>query len=398
MNAAQPPSGQPTKWSFLRQSWKLVVAVPTVLTALAGIVTNWHTIESALFPTKAPAEAQIVAEVESDITRPEYVRDLQSRAAPTAAVLGGPSRRPGFTDSYAVHLGPAGARTIAAAFVAVSSGSEPSSNAQLTGNSTEEKAKAEGEKLAQEAKSAEESTTQEKTRAEAEQKTAETRVLAEQKKAQEEKQKAQEDQQRAEETQKQGSAQAKVEQEKARQEAKKADEAVQAKKREVQVKKREAVRPPTQRRIERGAPPSRVEAVLQEAGVPERCRPTCALKPIVEQALKHTSGDASAAARQVRPVVKRNSGAAVKFEVTLKGLEHKVVRLSYALVQDSGPPPPLEYQGQVPMMTFVPKSESELEVGICWVALPSSSRRFHLALTVVDSEKPVRFQKTSSFY
>ncbi len=402
MSAAQSPHEQPeaapSKSSLLGRGSKVVLAVPAILAALAGIVTNWHTIKAAVFPTRAAAQAQIVAEVESDITRQEYIRDLLPRTASSAAILGGASRGPGFRSSDAVYLAPAGPRLIPAAFVAVVNEPEPSSSAQVTGGNTEEKAKSEGEKLAQEAKSAEETTAQEKARAEAEQKAAEARVLEEKKKAQEETKKAQEDQQRVKETQKQGSAQAKAELEKAKKQAERADEAVRAKKQEVQAKKREVERPPTQRRIERGASASRVEAVLQEAGVPERCHPVCALKPTVEKALMHTSGDAVAAAQQVRAVAKGNSGAAIKFEVRLKGLEHKVVRLSYVLVQDSGPPPPVAYQGQVPIKTFVPKSEDEPEVGICWVPLPSSSRRFHLALTVVDGEQPVRFQKTSSFY
>jgi len=381
------------------RSWKAILAVPTILTALAGIVTNWDTIKHALFPTKAPAEAHIVvAEVDSGITRQEYRRDLETRAGAPAAVRGGASPQPGFRNSYAVYLVPSGAQPIAGTFVAVASVAELTSTEQSTSSGTEQKAREEGEKLAQEAKSAEENTAHEKARAEEEEKTAKTSVQEAQKKAQEERERAQKAQQRAEETQKQGSAQAKVEQEKANKEAKKADQAVQAKKREVQAKKREVVRPPTQRRIEGGAPASRVEAVLQQAGVPERCRAICALKPIVEKALAHTSGDAKAAAREVRPVATRNFGAAIRFEVTLKGLKHKVVRLSYVLIQDSGPPPPVEYQGQVPIKTFVPKSENEPEVESCWVPLPSNSRQFHLALTVVDGEKPVRFQKTSSFY
>jgi hypothetical protein len=396
MNAArQPPEPvtPPGKRGVTGRARTTVVGGFGALALLAGGVTNWDTIEKALFPNKPVGVAHIVALVESDITRQEYDAELLQHTGPTAATVGRPSPQ----DSFAVYVVPAGTQPGAGRFLAVGSGGEPTATTQGTPNSTEQKAKQEAGKLAEEAKQAEESAAHEKERATEEKKNAEMHVREEQNKEQEEEAKEQAAQKRAEETHEHGPTQAKAEQETAKKKAEEAHEAVQEKKQEVQVKQREAVRPPVERRIERGSSAGQVEAVLDEAGVPEKCRPMCALEPIVERALKHTSGDASAAAREVGSLATRDVGAAIRFSITLKGLQGKDVRLSYALVQDSGPVPPAEYLGQVPLKPYVPTSEDEPEATTCWVALPTSSQKYHLALTVVDGDKPVTFLDTSSF-
>jgi hypothetical protein len=383
-DAQQPASSSSkAKGRFLSRGWKFVYAVSAVLTALAAIVTSSNTLRSFLFPHKAASGAHIVAEMESDITFQEYDKDLQLRPASTAAVLGGASSRPDIRNSFSIYAGRVTPRPVAGRLVAVSFEGETKT---AETKSAEAKIKEEGEKIKEEAKRDEEDAAREKARVAAEQKSAEAREQEEQKKEQE-------DQKRVEETQAQDAAQAKAEQakaEKAGKKAKTADETVQA-------KRREAVRSPTQRRIEGGTSAGRVEEVLHEAGVAERCRPTCALKPIIEKALKNTSGNTTTAALEVRTVATRGSGASVHFEVTLKGLEHKEVVLTYALVQNSGPPPPEPYQGRVTIKTFAPKSEEEAVVGSRWVAVPSNSQEYHLELTVVDSEKEVAFHDTSPF-
>ncbi len=396
MNAAQQPPEPvtpPGKRGLTGRARTTVVGGFGALALLAGGVTNWDTIEKALFPNKPVGVARIVAIVESGITRQEYDADLLPRTGSTAATVGRASPQ----DSFAVYVVPAGAQPVAGRFLAIGSEGEPTTTTQGTPNSTEQKAKQEAGKLAEEAKQAEESAAHEKERATEEKKNAEMHVHEEQNKEREEETKEQAAQKRAEETHEHGPTQAKAERETAKKKAEKAHEAVQEKKQEVQAKRREAVRPPIERRIERGTSASQVEAILDEAGVPEKCRPTCALEPIVEKALKHTSGDAPAAAREVRSVATRSAGAAVKFNITLKGLQGKDVRLSYALVQDSGRVPPVEYLGQVPIKSYVPTSEEEPEATTCWVALPTSSQEYHLALTVVDGDKAVTFQDTSSF-
>jgi hypothetical protein len=382
---AEQPAGSPAKAKgrFLSRGWKAVYAVSVALTALAAIVTSSNTLRTFLFPDKAAGGAHIVAEMESDITLQEYDKDLQQRPASTAAFTGGASSRPDIRNSFAVYAARATLRPVATRFVAVSSEGEAKTTET---KSAEAKTKEEGEKIKEEAKRDEEDAAREKARAATEQKSAEAREQEEQKKEQE-------DQKRAEETQTQDAAQAKVEQAKAEKAEKKAEKADET----VQVKRQEAVRSPTQRRIEGGTPAGRVEEVLHKAGVPERCRPTCALKPIIEKALKNTSGNTTTAALEIRTVAMRGSGASVHFEVTLKGLEHKEVVLTYALVQDSGPPPPEPYQGRVTIKTFAPASEEEVVVGSRWVAVPSNSQEYHLELTVVDSEKEVAFHDTSPF-
>lgn len=269
-------SSSKAKGGFLSRGWKFVYAVSAVLAALAAIVTSSNTLRSFLFPHKAASGAHIVAEMESDITLQEYDKDLQLRPASTAAVVGGASSRPDIRNSFSVYAARVTPRPVAGRLVAVSFEGETKT---AETKSAEAKIKEEGEKIKEEAKRDEEDAAREKARVAAEQKSAEAREQEEQKKEQE-------DQKRAEETQAQDAAQAKAEQtkaEKAEKKAKTADETVQA-------KRREAVRSPTQRRIEGGTSAGRVEEVLHEAGVPERCRPTCALKPIIEKALKHTVG------------------------------------------------------------------------------------------------------------
>jgi hypothetical protein len=395
MNAArsspEQPAGSPAKWRFLSRGWKAFFGLSAALAALATIVTSWNTISHLFSGGRAPTpEAKIEADVEP-MTLQEYERDRGERAAPTAAVARPVLPRPGTGSSFAVYTAPTGQS--AGRFVVVSFEEEAKSE--------EQKVKEEGEKVKEEAKRDEEDIAREKEKAAAEQKSAEAHEQEEEKKEQEEQTKEQEDQKRAEETHKQGSAQAKAEQETAKKEAEKAHEAVQAKKREVLAKKREvhAVRPSTQRRIERGAPVGRVEEVLSEAGEPQRCRPTCGLKPIVEKALKDKSGNAKAAAGEVHAVVAPNSGERLHLRVILKGLERKEVVLTYVIVQEGNePPPPGPFEGQVRIRTVTPVGEEEPIVESLWVPVPPpSSQEYHLEIAVSDANKEVGFHPTNAF-
>ncbi|HYB23163.1 MAG TPA: hypothetical protein VED41_05155 [Solirubrobacteraceae bacterium] len=365
------------------------MAVPTALAALAGIVTNWNTLSSAVFPAVPATKATIVAHVEPDISLREFeVQDqLPTQRSSAAAVVPGGSHTPGFGNRFAVYAVPASTPSTAGRFLAVSS-EEPAKSSESTTikNSAEQKAK-EGEKVTEEAKRAEESAAREKAQAASELKEAEAREQEERKKEQEERKKKQEAEERAEA---QGAATAKAEEAKARKAVAKAKETVRA-------KKQETVRPPSQRRIEAGTPAGRVEEVLHEADLPKHCRPTCGLKPIVEKVLKVTSNNAAAAAQEVR-AVNPSSGARVHYEVTLKGLEHKVVVLTYSLVQTNGAPPPEPYLGTVAIKTVAPAHEPEVVRGICWVPLPSSTRQYYLDLTVYDGETEVESQDTSRFW
>jgi hypothetical protein len=393
MTAAQQPPAQPvassTKWSLLRrflsEGRSALLGLAAILAALVAIVTNWDTLRSALFPAKHAAEATIAARVDPDISLQEF--DLQDRPpaqrpALTAEVAPGESPRPGSRYRFAAYTVPASAQPPAGGFVVVASNGQAKLAERKTTNTAEEKIKEEGEKVTEEAKHAEESAARERAEAAAEQKAAEAREREEQTKEQEA-------QKRAEETQKPGVAQAKAERAKAQ-------KAVQKAKETVRTKKQEAVQPPSQRRIEAGMPLGRVEEVLHRAHVREGCRPTCALKPIVEKVLKATSNNAAAAASEVRAVT-RGSGARVHFEVTLKGLEHKVVVLTYSLVQTNGAPPPAAYLDTVAIKTLAPAHEPEVVRGSCWVPVPSSSRHYYVVLTVYDGDTEVGYKETSAF-
>jgi hypothetical protein len=354
----------------------VVVLAFGALALFAGGVTNWHTIKSALFPTKAASEASIVAKVESGITRQEFDRQAQvpaGRPSSTAIVTPAGPHRPDSGRRLAVYAAPVIAQTagrvVDVAFV------EPAKSQPTI--------KAEGEKITEEAKRDEESTTQEKSKASAEQKSAEEHVREEQ-------QRELEARKRTEEPQKNGAVLAKAEEVKARREVAKASATVQA-------KKRATVRPPSQRRIEIGTSAARVEQVLDQADLPERCHPTCSLKPIVEKALKATSNDVAEAARAVRATVSQDSGARVHFKVTLVGLDQNVAVLTYSLVQANGAPPPEPYLDTVAVKHFTPAREREVVMGDCWVPVPSSSQQYYLLLTVYDGKTEVGSEDTSHF-
>jgi chemotaxis protein histidine kinase CheA len=363
-----------------------LAAVAATLAALAGIVTNWHTIKSALLPTAPATEAKIVAGVEPDISRQEY--DLQAhppieRPASSAALAPGGPARSGVGYRFAVYFAPAGVQPSAGRSIAVASEEEAKGGEPTTTVSAEQKIKQEGEKITEEAKRDEEEAAREQAEATAEQKSAEAREQEEQKKEQEA-------QKRAEESQRQDAPQAKTEEAKARKRAQQAKSTVRA-------KRREAARTPTQRRIEVGTSTGRVEEVLHAAHLPESCQSTCALKPIVEKVLKSTAGDAAQAAKEVRTVAASRSGARVHFDVTLKGLERKVVVLTYSLVQTNGAPPPAPYLDTVAVKTFAPAHQREVVVGSCWVPVPSSSQRYYIELTVYDGKTEVAYKDTSPF-
>jgi hypothetical protein len=372
------PADPPAKSGLLGGGRKIVLFASGALALLAGGVTNWDTIEHALFPAKAASEASIVAKVEPDITLQEFDRQAQLSAKgppSTAAVATGGSPRASPSYRFAVYAAPAIAQAAAGRTVDVS--------LEEQAKSEEQTIKAEGEKVKEEAKRDEENTAREKSRASAEQKSAEARELEEQKKVQEA-------QKRSEEPRRHNPVQAKAEEAKARSGVAKASATVQA-------KKQATVRPPSQRRIEVGTPAGRVEQVLNQAGLPERCRPACSLKPIVEKALKATSSNVTEAAQEVRATASRGSGARVHFRVTLDGLEQKVVVLTYSLVQTNGAPPPEPYLDTVAIKHFTPVREREVIVGDCWVPVPSSSQQYYLLLTVYDGKTEVGSEDTSHF-
>jgi hypothetical protein len=140
-----------------------------------------------------------------------------------------------------------------------------------------------------------------------------------------------------------------------------------------------------------------VEEVLNDAHLGESCHPVCALKSIAEKALKATSGDVARAARQVGKVASSRTGVRVHYNLTVKGLEHKAVVLTYSLIQTSGPQPPAPYLDVVEIKTFAPDREPEVVKGSCWVALPPGSGRYYLGLTVYDGDKEVEYKPTKSF-
>jgi hypothetical protein len=370
MSAVQSPSRQASRarswWRDLGRGWKGVLSALGALAAVATIVTSWI----AIFPHHAAITPGASFEVDVEpMTRQEYKADQQSRGGATAAVGG---------DSFAVYVVP------------VADGAEGLVPVSFTEEAAaeEQKIKEEGEKIKEEAKRDEEDSAQEEASATAEQKAAETTVHEEQ-------QKEQEAQKRAEESQTQDAAKAAVEEAKAQDAQQQAEKASET----VQVKKRDSVRSPTQRRIERGTPASQVEAVLREAGEPERCQSTCALKPAVEKALKDKSGNTGKAAREVHGLAASNFGARLSFRVTLNGLAHKLVFLTYVILQEGRePPPPGSYEGEWPVGTVTPTNEHEPVVGHRWVPVPPSSQEYHLRLVVSDSkQEEVSLHDTSPF-
>jgi hypothetical protein len=347
--------------------------------SLVLIVKNWDTLTSLLFPVGHAAEARIATGAESDIGLQEYeLQDQSPGPRPASASVAAPGDYAGKGSTYrlAIDGAPAGAQRSTGTLVAVSFEEEAKNQ--------EEKIKAGGEKVKEEAKHDEENAAHEEDRATAEQKSAEIREQAEQ-------EKEHEDQQRAEETQSRGAAEAKTEEEKARRETRRASETVQA-------KKEEAHRPPSQRRIELGAPVKEVEEVLAQAGLPEHCRPSCTLKAIVEKALTATSGNPTEAAREVRgTVAPGRSGARVHFALTLYGLEHKVVVLTYSLVRVTGAALPAPYLQTVKVTTVAPAREGEVIVGKFWVPVPSDSGKYYVELTVDDGKTEVAYKDTNPF-
>jgi hypothetical protein len=377
VNAAPPPPKEPAapadKPGILRRVWKVIAGVSVGLGVIATGVTQWDTIESALFPTSAASEATIVAGVEPDISLGEF--DAQARL---------PGRPPGSTAAVAPNGSPRTGTAYRFAVYAVPAISQPSTGTLIDVSSEEahQTIKAEGEKITEEAKRDEENSAREEEKAAAEAKAAEAHEQEEQKKEQAA-------QKRVEESTKPGVGAAKAEEATAK-------AAVEAASRTVHAREAEAVRPASQLRIEVGTP-ARVEAVLHEAQLPEQCHPTCGLKPIVEKVLKDTSDNVAQAARVARTVASHGSGARVHFEVTVKGLEHKEVVLAYALVQTNGAAPPPAYLGPVAIKRFAPGREREVIVGDCWVPVPSDSRQYYVELTVYDGVKEVAWKDTSRF-
>jgi hypothetical protein len=375
-NAPSPPE-QParaaSKWSALSQVWKILIGAVPVVGLLVTVATNWNSI----FPPKPPLEAHVEEPYVEPMTREAYNSDLKQPAA-SAASAGGAIPRPGFGTSFAVYAAPAAAQSTAGRRVAVSLEEEVKHN--------EEESKRADEKNKEEAKRDEENLAREQSKAQAAQKTAEAHEQEEQKKEQEALQ-------RAEESQAHDAAQAKAEQAKAAAAQKAAEQAHET----VQAKKQEAAKTPTQQHIESGASPDQVENVLRKAGDPEQCREKCSLKPFVEKALEERSGNETAAAAVVHAVAASNAGAVLSFHVKLIGLWHRVVFLTYVLVQDNGQELPRQYWGKVPIKKIVPTREPESRWLECWLPVPPNSGKYHLKLIISDSQEVLDIRKTNSF-
>ncbi len=373
---------------ILDQGWKGVAGVCAALALLAGGITHWDTIKSALFPAGAATAATIFSHVEADISLQEYELQAQAptpRTPSAAAVAPGESSRLRAGYRLVAYVVPASAQPAAGTPVAAATGEEPKSTESKPATSAEGQPKVtlESEKITEEAKHAEEAAAQEKVKATAEQKSAEARVQEEQKKELEAHKRAEGTDGRPA-----ASAHAAAEEAKARTKAQQEEATVLARKREV-------ARPVAERRVEAGKP-GLVEEVLREAHLPQHCRPTCALKPTIERALKASSNN-EAAATHAALAVSRGPGVRVRYKVTLTGLEHKVVVLTYALVQTSGPTPALRYLLPIEIRAVAPVHEPEVVRGTCWVPVPSGSRQYYLDLTVRDGETEVESEDTSDF-
>jgi hypothetical protein len=374
-DAPSPPERARTasQWSALGRVWKALIGAVPVVGLLVTVATQWNSI----FPPSPPLEAHIEEPYAEPMTREAYDSGLGQRSTSTASA-GGAVPRPGSGTSFAVYTVPAAAQPAAGRLVAVSFEEEAKHN--------EEEFKRADEKNKEEAKRDEENFAQERSKAEAEQKTAEAHEQEEQKKEQEA-------QKRAEESQAHDTAQAKAEQTKAEAAEKAAEKAHET----VQAKKQEAAQPPTQQRIESGASPDQVEKVLREAGDPEQCRENCSLKPFVEKALEEKSGNETAAAKVVHAVAASNAGAVLHFHVKLTGLTHRVVFLTYVLVQNNGQELPKPYWGKVPIKKVVPSREPESRWLECWLPVPSNSGKYHLKIIASDSQEVLDISKTNPF-
>jgi hypothetical protein len=382
MNAAapppEPPAAAPAKSSLLSRGRAVVLGISATLAALVAIIANWNSLTESLFPAKAATAATIVARVESDISLPEYEVQSQGSASITPAAPALSRARYRFADHTTPESDqPAVAPVLLASLEPPGKGTQPT-----TTNSTEQK-QAEVRSVTEEAKHAEERATTEKAQATAERKSAEAHEQEEQTKETKAKK-------RAEEASTSDAPVAEAEATRARSKVVKARETVRA-------KKQEAIRPRSQRRIESGTPASQVEEVLHKTQLPHAGSSTCGLKPIVESALKSASNDAAAAAKELE-AVNPGAGARVHYNIMLKGLEGKVVKLVYSLVQTDGSAPPEPYEKLVTIRTVAPKGESEPVKGVCWVAVPSTSRRYFLDLTVYDGKTEVESGETKRFW
>jgi hypothetical protein len=387
MNAAgQPhePSDAPVKAGLPVRAWKLVGGAFIVLGTFAGGIANWHTVKSALFPTKPATVATIVSLVEPDISLEQFELQAQPplQRGPSAALLT-PGQHPGYR--LVAYVMPAG--TIVAA-----NSEEPLKSTETKISNAQPEQKQEGKQIADEAKHVEEAAARERAKAAEEQKQAEAHVQEEDNKAHEAGKRAQEAGEKAGERAGERAANmlfAREEEAVARRKAQEARATVRA-------KRQDAARTPSERRVEAGKP-ARVEEVLHEAHLADNCRPSCGLKPIIEKTLKVSPNDTAAAAK-VAQTVSRSPGVRVHYELTLKGLEHKVVALSYVLVQTNGPTPPVIFLKPVTIRTVAPVHEPEVIRGVCWVPLPASSRRYYLDLTVWDGEAELESKDTSYFF
>lgn len=395
--AAAPPP-KPRLLSLPGQAWKLVAGGCAALALFATAITNWHTVKEALFPTEARSEAFIKGHVESDVSLPEYEAQAQ---LPGQGSLSATLLTPGGRSSYrlAAYVVPAstltGAERAAASAPVTLAATEPTTSTQTTSTQTtstqptattspesQPKIKQESAQITEEAKHVEEAAAQEKPKAVEEQKSAEADERAEEKKVQEARK-------RAEQTSAQEAALAKAEEAKALRKVQQAKATVRAKKRNV-------ARPPLERRVEAGKP-ALVEEVIHEAHVVSHCPPGCGLKPIIEKALQTTSNNTALAAEDAR-TVSRGPGVRVHYELTLKGLEHKVVELIYTLVQTNGLTPSELYTRPVKIRTVVPVHDPEVVHGKCWVPVPSGSRDYFLDLTVVDGTAELNSTETNHFF
>ena len=345
----------------------LVAAVISLLNDLSG--PSRHTVEANFRKI--------------DVETPIYLRQYENeRGLPTqqgAASLGRDTQASGYRlVADRTDIGQPASGPLAAAATAT----------------PEEPPKIEGEKISEEVKRTEQAQLEEEAKIKEEQKNAEARVQREQ-------QKAQEDAKLAERSTQQNVAVVKAEEAEAKHKATRARQAVQT-------KKAEARHTPTKSRIEAGASSSEVESVLSKSGlsIPVHCDTSCAVSPLVNQAIDSSSSNSQAANKFAADL--RSSlvsvdhepqfiGARVEYRITLDGLANKVTFLTVTL-DAMGQPLPSHYQETRVIKKLVPSSEEQPVVGVFWAPIPSYRGEYYFRMQVFDgSPEPVGFEKTQSF-
>ncbi len=144
--------------------------------------------------------------------------------------------------------------------------------------------------------------------------------------------------------------------------------------------------------------------------VPSHCGTSCALRPVIDQAIANYSSNRALAAREIAAVFHDSRvevfdgklqpvGASVNYTVAVSGLADQLVRLEWTLYsKQSGQPLSREWWRNVIVKQIKPLSERVLVAGSFWAPVPPNPGDYYFQLRLLRGQSESAHRETEPFH